>query len=348
MSFENFLAEQLKRHPSMQPQDIIKMCYQASHGAEHLLKDLSAAREYLQKEYQDVKAEDIALYENISDNVCRINLAAWKFRNLPIEWLFNMFAAAASIGVADDLLRQCIANSEKFLETAKIGFTVEMWQNYLSEYKQKGMPAISHTEIYRKAEKPSYRLVNSRYIRLLPILEAASRLKKEDKVCVVAIDGRAASGKSTVAKQLNEIIGADIVQMDDFFLPLTLRTKERFDMAGGNIHYERFIDEVLPYISKSQSFSYRAFDCSKMDYNGSKKIDNTNFRIVEGSYSCHPLFKDYADITVFSDVKPEEQMNRILIRNGKELAKAFESKWIPLEEKYFKSYSISQKADIII
>ena len=309
MSFENFLAEQLKKHPSMQPQDIIKMCYQASRGTEHLLKDLSAAREYLQKEYQDVKSEDVALYENISDNVCRINLAAWKFRNLPIEWLFNMFAASANIGVADDLLCQYIATAEKFLETAKIGFTVEMWQNYLYEYKQKGMPAVSHTEIYRQSEKPSYRLVNSKYIRLLPILEAASRLKKDDKVCVIAIDGRAASGKSTVAKQLKGIIGADIVQMDDFFLPLTLRTKERFDMAGGNIHYERFIDEVLPYISKSQSFSYRVFDCSKMDFNGDKKIDNTRFRIVEGSYSCHPLFKDYADITVFSNVEPEEQMN---------------------------------------
>ena len=91
MSMTEYLLEQVNRHPSMQAQDMIKLCYQAAHGAEHLLSDLDAAKTYLEKEYYAVEAEDIALYEVISDQICRVNLAAWKARKLPIEWLFYMF-----------------------------------------------------------------------------------------------------------------------------------------------------------------------------------------------------------------------------------------------------------------
>ena len=37
MDFTTCLREQLRRHPSMQPQDVIKLCYQAARGAEHLI-----------------------------------------------------------------------------------------------------------------------------------------------------------------------------------------------------------------------------------------------------------------------------------------------------------------------
>lgn len=67
MSFEAFLREQMKKHPSMQPQDVVKMCYQAAFGAEHLLLDLDVAKSYLEKEYAEVVATKDELYEQISD-----------------------------------------------------------------------------------------------------------------------------------------------------------------------------------------------------------------------------------------------------------------------------------------
>ena len=30
----------------------------------------------------------------------------------------------------------------------------------------------------------------------------------------------------------------ELISMDDFFLPIPLRTKERLQSAGGNVHYE--------------------------------------------------------------------------------------------------------------
>jgi len=164
---------------------------------------------------------------------------------------------------------------------------------------------------------------------------------------VIAIDGRAASGKTTVAAQLADILGAGVVHMDDFFLPPKLRTAQRLNEPGGNVHYERFSQEVLPYLNSGDSFEYRIFDCTEQDYKNTRKVDASPWRVVEGCYSHHPRLGDYATLRVFFDVDSETQINRIKVRNGEEMAKIFVAKWIPLEERYFVSYGVKGNAQIL-
>lgn len=184
------------------------------------------------------------------------------------------------------------------------------------------------------------------YLRLIPVLERIAGRQDAKPVYVIALDGRAASGKTTMARQLAEILDADVINMDDFFLPMELRTEKRLATPGGNVHYERFREEVLPRLAKPEPFTYRKFECSIKDYNGVRPIGTKPFRIVEGSYSLHPELGDYADLTVFSDVEPEEQLRRIRNRNGEEGAEMFRNRWIPLEEAYFRAYRIAERADI--
>lgn len=165
---------------------------------------------------------------------------------------------------------------------------------------------------------------------------------------ILVIDGRAAAGKTTLANALQKEYTAEIISMDDFFLPMNLRTEERRNEPGGNVHYERFREEVLPFIGKGKDFSYGVFNCSEMDIDGTKLIAASDIIVVEGSYSHHPVFGDYADIKVFCDISPEEQLDRIKARNGEQKAEQFKSLWIPLEEKYFNSFDIKNKADIVI
>lgn len=157
-----------------------------------------------------------------------------------------------------------------------------------------------------------------------------------DKLIIVAIDGMSASGKSTLAESLSKLYKADVVHMDDFFLPLNLRTEDRYNEIGGNVHYERFKEEVIKNIKEITPFNYKIFDCSIMDYKGERTIGNTKIRIVEGSYSQHPYFGDYADIKIFCRINTDEQIERIIKRNGEEKAIRFKNEWIPFENKYFK------------
>ena len=345
--FETYFLEQLQIHPSMEPRDVVKLCYQAAFGAEHLLQDMERAKKYLLEEFQAVEARDIPLYEPVSSDICRVNLSAWKFRGLPAEWLFGLFAASPFGGEnGKSAFQEYLQAAGKIVKTEAVWFSAEEWEGYLAEYEKNGLSPVHHSQQYREKELPAYRVVSRKYMRLIPILERVAEKLQGKEPVVIAIDGRAASGKTTMAQQLKEIFDADVVQMDDFFLPLELRTAERLATPGGNVHHERFAEEVLPFLSSEEAFSYRIFDCSQMDFGGRRSIGGGKIRIVEGSYSCHPVFGKYADVTVFSHVDEVEQLSRIRKRNGEKMAEMFRDRWIPLEEAYFQAYQIAEQADI--
>lgn len=178
--------------------------------------------------------------------------------------------------------------------------------------------------------------------RLCPLLRVLEQGK------ILAIDGRCASGKTTMAHRLAALTGAGVVHMDDFYLPAQMRTAERLAAPGGNIHHERFIAEVLPHLRSGGAFSYRIFDCTRMEYHGTREVAASPMRIVEGAYSHHPALGGYADVRVFSDVEASEQLARIVKRNGAEAAVIFERKWIPMEEAYFRAYEIYVSADVFV
>lgn len=180
------------------------------------------------------------------------------------------------------------------------------------------------------------------------IRELSEREKPEGDVTVIAIEGRCASGKTTLSNRLAERLGCGVIHMDDFFLPPELRTGERFAQAGGNIHYERFAEEVLPKLTKRESFSYRRFDCKSMRYEEERTIPEGEIRIVEGAYSCHPRFGDYMTLRAFCDVEYKEQLERIENRGGRQAVSVFRERWIPMEEKYFEAFSIKERADLVI
>lgn len=196
---------------------------------------------------------------------------------------------------------------------------------------------------------------------------------------LVAIDGRCASGKTTLAAALAGELNAasaavlnaasaavlntvpapqinspdasaplryNIIHMDHFFLRPEQRTPARLAEPGGNVDYERFLDEVLLPLSRQESFAYRPFDCKTFELKDAIPVNPIPVTIVEGSYACHPLLREYYDLKVFLTVDEEEQMRRILFRNGSDAAATFRDKWIPLEEKYFSACNVEACCDI--
>ncbi len=181
------------------------------------------------------------------------------------------------------------------------------------------------------------------------LLEYCSRAASEENL-VIGIDGMCGSGKTSLAEYIADKYGASVVHMDDFFLPPELRTAKRLSEPGGNVHYERFIEEVGQFIRSSKGeFSYRKFNCSLMDYDTEKiNIVPANIFIVEGSYSLRPELSCYYDLKIFMKCSREKQKTRIMSRNGNEKYELFRTKWIPMEEKYFSELNIESKADQLI
>lgn len=349
-TFGTCLTGQSARHPAMRPQDAVKLCYQAAFGAEHLVGDGAAARRALQTELAAVAADGAQpLAEPVCADLCRLNLAAWKARVLPPEWLFRMFEQA-SAGFHDGrtVFEDYLQTAGRLAAEGRLPFPAGEWETWLARYRREGVRPVHHSPAYREAERPAYRLVPAAYVRLLPLMERLAALPEGTGARVAAIDGRAASGKTTAAGQLAAVLGAGVIHMDDFFLPPGLRTAERLARPGGNVHAERFLREVLPCLSGGEAFSYRRFDCERMAYGEAALIPAGSWRIVEGAYSCHPAFGAYMGIRVFSDIAPAEQMRRIRRRDGEEAAAVFAARWIPMEEAYIRAFGIREKADVVI
>lgn len=166
-----------------------------------------------------------------------------------------------------------------------------------------------------------------------------------DKPFIIAMDGMSASLKTTVAERLAVDFDGAVIHCDDFFLPMELRTQERLEEPGGNIHYERMKTEVIDKFPDRLE-AYTRFDCSVMAYKGIVEVPRKRLYIVEGAYALHPYFGKYYDVSIFMRVSKEEQIKRLKLRNGN--TDTFVNKWIPMEKIYNKSYEIENNADIVV
>lgn len=164
---------------------------------------------------------------------------------------------------------------------------------------------------------------------------------------ILAIDGKCASGKTTLADLLAEGYDCNVFRMDDFFLRPEQRTRERFAQVGGNVDHERFRAEVLEPLLTGQSFAFRPFDCQTMTLSAPVSVEPKPLTIVEGSYSMHPVFGAPYDLRILLTVPEDVQRQRILGRPAF-LHDRFFTQWIPMENRYLEVFQIEQKADLIL
>lgn len=337
------LLAHFARYPAMTAQDAVKLLYQATFGPGHLIADPAVAARRLSEERAACAKTDAPAFEPIGGGFCRLHLGAMELESVPDELLNRMFLLSAEKTGDMEIFSARLAELEVLAAEGKTPFSAAALAEYLASYRAEGCPMVSHSQVYREAYAPAYRVVREEFARLLPLLQRMSAIGGG----VIAIDGRAVSGKSTLAELLSRLLQAPVVHMDDFFLPPEKRTAERLAEPGGNVDYERFADEVLPGL-KTGDFSYGVFDCSVMRVTEQATVPAASWRIVEGSYSHHPFFGDYADLRVFLSVDPNEQLRRIVLRNGDEMAELFKTRWIPMEEHYFDSFRVRSKADLVL
>ena len=171
-------------------------------------------------------------------------------------------------------------------------------------------------------------------------------LAQADRV-LVAIDGCCASGKTTLAAQLAAHYDCNLFHMDDFFLRPQQRTPERFAEAGGNVDYERFLEEVLIPLKAGTPFAYRPFDCGSFTLSAPIPVEPKKLNIIEGTYSHHPYFRDPYQLKIVLTVSPQLQRERILARPAF-LHRRFFEEWIPMENRYFDHHQILQHCDLVL
>ena len=218
---------------------------------------------------------------------------------------------------------------------------------WLSDYRARGCPAVGHSEIYRRAYTPHYRLLKKEYAVLFPALLETAKLLARKERAVVAIDGRCGCGKSTLGALMGEIFACNVFHMDDFYLPKDRREENWLSIPGGNMDLKRFKEEVLTTVFAGDSVSYRPFDCSCGRLTEGKEMPPTALTVIEGSYSHHPALEAGYDLKLFITCDKEEQLRRLREREG-DYFPTFERLWMPLEEQYIRLCGLEESNALVI
>lgn len=344
------LEGQLRRYPAARAADLLKLLYQNEFGCRHLMEDPARSLEYLREESAGLSPEAKAgepPAEPIGNGLCRLHLRPLLRGTLRLETLFRLLERTASRprGSREGFLQKA-ALLERLCREGALPLPTREVQEALRAWEAGGCRPFRHSPAFRERHAPAYRVIEERFCNSLPLLSGIDGLLSCRPRVRVAVDGRCAAGKTTLAAMLFEVYGCDVIPMDHFFLRPEQRTEERLREPGGNVDYERFALEVLKPLRAGVPFSYRPYDCAADAFREPVAVEQRPLCVVEGSYSLHPRLKDAYDLRVFLSIRPEEQLRRIRARNGERMMKRFEREWIPLEEGYFRAFSIAEGADL--
>ncbi len=350
---ENFdikelLLSHFNTYPQLQTEDIFKFIYQSAFGCEHLIENENTVLKYILNEYEAGKSNKSALTEKLGDKYSRVHLT-WLNKGLSAQTLAKLFYLSSKTkAVGESLLLQMLDVTQKLIIDGKFPIRYDEFSEKLLSWKNKGYPALHHSEAFSSIYRPAYRVIADKYVINLKIFTAIDRLIKAQESVVITVEGGSASGKTTLSDILIEVYDCNVIHMDDFFLRPEQRTSGRFSEPGGNIDRERFIEEVLGSLINNEDICYRPFDCSTQTLSEKIVMPHKSLTVVEGVYSTHPGFSSYYDYSVFLDISPELQKGRILHRNSGELANRFFNEWIPLENTYFSATDIKNRVNLII
>lgn len=326
-------------YPAMEPQDFCKLAYQSEFGPAHLMGSPDAALDALREEWNRSGTE-AGPPEPIGGGLCRFHITkalspVWE---LPLVGrLFHRTAMLAK-GSPEGL-------AEKLSQLSAL--PVPGLEAYLERFRREGCPPVHHSEAFRKAYDPHYRVLRMDFARFLPALVPLEKLAqsgraRQGRPVLAAIDGRCGSGKTGFAALAGDVLSCPggVVHMDDFYLPPERRAENWMEVPAGNMDLERFREEVL------LGGVCRPYDCRTGRFKDPVELREP-LLIVEGTYSQHPSLARFYNAKLFFTCAREEQTRRLQLREG-DYFPTFDRIWRTLEERYFTAYGIESGAGLVV
>ena len=160
-TLSQIMLDHAMRYPLMEPTDAVKLIYQNEFGGGHLIRDVDSCLNYLRREYESVhQSPDAPLTEDIGNGMVRIYLNALDRSGYTVDQLGADFIRSANMqqGSMDSFLKKLEILRELARE-GRMPFSLESLETYLETYQQAGYPMVSHSDAYRNAYHPAYRII---------------------------------------------------------------------------------------------------------------------------------------------------------------------------------------------
>lgn len=323
-SFKQYLIRNKNKYSNQELKDYLKQIYQSEFAGGHMIESKENSLEFLRKEFQSIENNNSILYEYISDNIVRLNIKP-AIDIYGYEAVNNLFYESSKLDRTTSLLKNKCSALTSILDS----------NNCIQDFLENPKPT-HHSDLYRKCYNPHYRVIDT---KLLPLEFRINKLQTyinnlpKDKLTIISIEGRCASGKTTI---ISKIQNATIIHADDFF--------SKTDV----LDFELLI-KLINKLEVGEKIEYTAYSCSNNEYYN-KTINKVEpIVIIEGVYSYHPKLRKYINKLVYIETTKELQSLRLKQRTKNvEIYNKFINLWIPREELYFNENTYIIDADIII
>ena len=168
MNLQDILTGHFSRYPMMRPQDALKLLYQAEFGPGHLLRDESRVRQRLREEMAALTPDaGEMLYELVGGGLCRLSLRACLARGVAEETVFSLLSETARTAHGEKArFLSSLRLVTELAEEDEAPFDFAEWETYLAYYDMKKCPAVHHSEAYRAAYQPAYRVVSQHKLKV--------------------------------------------------------------------------------------------------------------------------------------------------------------------------------------
>jgi hypothetical protein len=158
----NFIKKHIERYPKALPRDVYKLIFQGIYGVGHIIT--GKAWDYLLEEAGRIPIEDYPdrpLIEPVSPDgsLVRINLRPFMRLTLSLDDLFLVMTASADVEGDDERFIELWRVFVDLVETGEIEMEMETVQGIQDLIDMKGIKPMHHTEPYRHAYYPAYRVV---------------------------------------------------------------------------------------------------------------------------------------------------------------------------------------------
>ena len=344
-SFTGALERALRDHREhfpLEAADIVKFVFQGFLGVGHLLNEPDLIESRIADEMRREAADrEEALTESLGPAWCRLNLRRAKAEGLTPRMILNLMRLSGGPAgdTREDVIRFC-------RELAAEESRPDILEEALLLRDEHRLP--SHSEAYRLACRPAYRMVSAAWEPLLLALCAIAKKAGESPRVLVTVDGPCASGKTTLARRLSGVLECDIVHTDDFVVPHAQKTPARLAIPGGNCDWERLTREVTAPWKSGAAVRYRKYDCHEDRLTPPERIAPGKLLILEGSYCNLPAIRECADVRLYAETPEEIRTERLEQRESPESMAMFRSRWIPLENAYFEEYGLPDPGCLVI
>ncbi len=178
-----FALDALAADPDARIEEAYKWLYQAARGGEHAIRDEAEARRWLEKEWASLSAarpgELLVVLLRPDGALVRLNLRPFRDLGGSRAALLAAFVASArSFDPDPALFRAAWIALGKRLEAHPTGLlTPAEWRRLDGSLREKGYPAIDHSEAFGNGRHPAYRVLTaeeaSRLLRALPLPPSA-------------------------------------------------------------------------------------------------------------------------------------------------------------------------------